>query len=44
LKEGHPKFSRPGLKKLKQKLNEDPGQNWPKKWNPAPVLPEQYRP
>ena len=44
LKEGHPKFSRPGLKKLKEKLKEAPGQNWPKEWDPKPVLPEQYRP
>ena len=44
LKEGHPKFARPGLKKLKEKLKEKPGQNWPEEWDAKPVLPEQYRP
>jgi hydroxymethylglutaryl-CoA lyase len=44
LQEGHPEFARPGLKKLKEKLKEKPGQNWPGKWDSAPVLPEQYRP
>jgi hydroxymethylglutaryl-CoA lyase len=44
LKEGHPKFARPGLKKLKGKLGEDLQQNWPSEWSDAPVLPEQYRP
>jgi len=44
LKEGHPKFARPGLKKLKEKLGEDPNQNWPKEWERVPVLPERYRP
>jgi hydroxymethylglutaryl-CoA lyase len=44
LKEGHPKFARPGLKKLKEKFKEKPGQNWPAEWGEIPVLPEQYRP
>jgi hydroxymethylglutaryl-CoA lyase len=44
LQEGHPEFARPGLKELKEKLKEKPGQNWPGKWDSAPVLPEQYRP
>jgi hydroxymethylglutaryl-CoA lyase len=44
LKEGHPEFARPGLEKLKEKLGEPPGQNWPKDWDNAAVLPERYRP
>ena len=44
LKEGHPKFARPGLQKLKQKLGENPKQNWPGEWDSPPVLPEQHRP
>jgi hydroxymethylglutaryl-CoA lyase len=44
LKEGHPKFSRPGLKKVKEKYGETPGQRWPKEWNPLPLLPGKYRP
>jgi hydroxymethylglutaryl-CoA lyase len=38
-KEGHPQFARPGLKPLKQKLGEAPGQKWPKEWGAAPKLP-----
>jgi hydroxymethylglutaryl-CoA lyase len=44
LKEGHPKYARPGLKKLKEKLGEKPGQQWPQEWTPQASLPEQYRP
>jgi hydroxymethylglutaryl-CoA lyase len=44
LKEGHPKFARPGLKKLKEKIGEKPGQSFPSEWDSEPVLPEQYRP
>jgi len=44
LKEGHPKFARPGLQKLKQKLGEDAGQQWPSEWDDEPVLPEAHRP
>jgi hydroxymethylglutaryl-CoA lyase len=43
LKEGHPKFARPGLAKLKEKFGEGPGQLLPKEWADKPVLPEQYR-
>jgi hydroxymethylglutaryl-CoA lyase len=43
LKEGHPKFSRSGLKKLKAKFGEDADQNWPSEWASKPVLPEKYR-
>jgi hydroxymethylglutaryl-CoA lyase len=44
LKEGHPKFARPGLKKVKEKFGEGANQNWPSEWDDTPVLPEQYRP
>jgi hydroxymethylglutaryl-CoA lyase len=44
LTEGHPKFARPGLKKLKEKIGETPNQNFPSEWNAEPTLPEQYRP
>ncbi|MGD9063324.1 MAG: pyruvate carboxyltransferase, partial [Desulfobacterales bacterium] len=44
LKEGHPKFARPGLAKLKEKFGENPGQLLPQEWADEPVLPEQYRP
>jgi hydroxymethylglutaryl-CoA lyase len=44
LKEGHPKFARPGLKFRKEKLGETPEQKWPRDWTDKPVLPEQYRP
>jgi hydroxymethylglutaryl-CoA lyase len=44
LKEGHPEFARPGLRKFKEKLKEKPGQNWPKEWDAMPVLPARYRP
>ncbi len=44
LKEGHPKFARPGLKKLKEKLGEDPDQKLPEGWGAEALLPEQYRP
>ena len=43
-RDGHPEFARPGLKKLIQKLGEDPGQLIPKDWAPAAVLPERLRP
>jgi hydroxymethylglutaryl-CoA lyase len=39
LKEGHPKFSRPGLKKRKQERNENPDQRLPLDWAPKAVLP-----
>ncbi len=44
LKEGHPKFARPGLKKLKEKLGEAPDQKLPKEWKEKAELPEKYRP
>jgi hydroxymethylglutaryl-CoA lyase len=43
LKQGHPKFARPGLKAAKKKLAENDGQKWPKDWNPKANLPEKYR-
>jgi hydroxymethylglutaryl-CoA lyase len=33
LKEGHMKFARPGLKKVKEKLGEKPGQKFPADWS-----------
>jgi hydroxymethylglutaryl-CoA lyase len=42
LKEGHMKFARPGLKKLKGKLGEAPGQNLPSDWAAKAVLPKKY--
>ena len=44
LKEGHMKFARPGLKKRKEKMGEQPGQQLPTDWAGKAVLPEQYRP
>lgn len=44
MKEGHPEFARPGLKKLIQKLGEEPGQKIPKDWAAKAALPEKYRP
>jgi len=43
LKEGHMQFARPGLKKLKEKFGEAPGQKLPKEWGSQAVLPEKYR-
>ena len=43
LKEGHPKFARPGLKRLKEKLKEAPGQKVPVEWGEKANLPETYR-
>lgn len=43
LKEGHPKFARPGLKKLKEKFGEKPGQKLPEEWGEKAVLPKKYR-
>ena len=42
LKEGHMKFARPGLRKLKEKLGETPDQNLPSGWAAKAVLPEKY--
>ncbi|MFO7838893.1 MAG: pyruvate carboxyltransferase, partial [Desulfosalsimonadaceae bacterium] len=44
LKEGHMKFARPGLKPLKEKRGEKPGQILPEDWAEKAVLPEQYQP
>ena len=44
LKEGHPKFARPGLSKRKQHRDEKPGQKLPADWAPQAVLPEHLRP
>jgi len=44
LKEGHPEFGRPGLRKLIEKLGEKPGQLVPEEWAPRAVLPAQYGP
>lgn len=43
LKEGHPKFARPGLKKAKEKLGESAGQKFPSEWGKEANLPEKYR-
>ena len=42
LKEGHPRFARPGLKKLKEKFGEKPGQKLPENWADKAVLPQKY--
>lgn len=44
LKEGHPEFGRPGLKKLIEKLGEKPGQLILEDWVPQAVLPTKYLP
>jgi hydroxymethylglutaryl-CoA lyase len=36
LREGHPEFARPGLKKLKEKNGEYFGQRWPAGWSSEP--------
>ncbi len=43
LKEGHVQFARPGLAKRKEKLNESPGQKFPREWSRHAILPEKYR-
>jgi hydroxymethylglutaryl-CoA lyase len=42
-KAGHPKYARPGLAKVKEKMGETPGQKFPSHWAPQAVLPEKYR-
>ena len=42
LKEGHPRFARPGLKKLKEKFGEKPGQKLPADWADHAILPEKF--
>ena len=43
LKEGHPEFGRPGLRKRKEKMGEQPDQKLPADWSDKAVLPERYR-
>jgi hydroxymethylglutaryl-CoA lyase len=43
LKEGHPRFARPGLKARKERRKEKPGQNMPDGWGDQAVLPEHLR-
>jgi len=38
LKDGHPKFARPGLTKRKESLNEKPGQLLPEEWKEKAVI------
>ncbi len=40
LKEGHMEFSRPGLKKLKEKIGETPDQMFPEGWSSKARLPQ----
>jgi len=44
LKEGHMKFARPGLKKLKEKQGEQPKQLLPQEWGAEAKLPEACQP
>jgi hydroxymethylglutaryl-CoA lyase len=44
LKEGHMKFARPGLSRLKEKLGESKGQKLPQGWGATAVLPEHCQP
>lgn len=44
LKEGHPRFARPGLSKRKKKRGEKPDQNLPEGWGAEAVLPEHLQP
>jgi len=43
-KQGHMKFARPGLKKLIEKLGEQPGQRIPPDWAPQAKLPDRWGP
>jgi hydroxymethylglutaryl-CoA lyase len=43
-KEGHPKFARPGLAKVKARFDEAPDQKLPAEWADQAVLPEHLRP
>jgi hydroxymethylglutaryl-CoA lyase len=42
LKEGHPKYARPGLKKLKEKLGEKSRSEGAVEWGLKANLPEKY--
>ncbi|MDJ0780917.1 MAG: pyruvate carboxyltransferase [Desulfosarcinaceae bacterium] len=44
LTEGHMKFARPGLSRLKEKMGEASDQKLPKDWGETAVLPEHCRP
>jgi len=44
LTEGHMEYARPGLKKRKESLGENPDQDFPAEWTDKAVLPEAYRP
>jgi len=41
LKEGHPKFARPGLSKLKEKFGEKPDQKIPENWSKNAIMPDK---
>jgi hydroxymethylglutaryl-CoA lyase len=43
-KAGHPRFGRPGLKKLIEKLGEKPGTLAPPEWPAQAILPEKWGP
>jgi hydroxymethylglutaryl-CoA lyase len=43
-REGHPKFARPGLAKVKERFGEAPDQKLPEGWGDQAVLPEHLRP
>jgi hydroxymethylglutaryl-CoA lyase len=44
LKEGHPRYARPGLKARKNKAGEQPDQKLPGGWSPTAVLPAHLQP
>ncbi|MGD8845122.1 MAG: pyruvate carboxyltransferase [Desulfobacteraceae bacterium] len=44
LTQGHPKFARPGLKQIKEKMGEAPDQNLPGEWDGEARLPEHLQP
>jgi hydroxymethylglutaryl-CoA lyase len=44
LKQGHPRFARPGLQPLKQKLGEAPDQKLPAQWGRRAALPAHLMP
>jgi len=43
-KAGHMKFARPGLRKLIDKLGEQPGQRMPQDWSAEAILPDTWGP
>jgi len=44
VKEGHMEHARPGLKKLIEKEEEKPGQQFPSEWTAEAILPEKWGP